>query len=397
MNFSLYIAKRYLFSKKGNHTITIITGIATVGIIIVSAALFIVLSGFLGLKSFSLQFLNISDPDIKITSVKGKSFFVTDSVQQILKENSKIIAFSKVIEERAFFEYNNKTHIAYIKGVDTSYTNVCKVDTTVYLGTWLNAAEFPKGIVVGNGISNALSTGIFNYDKSLKIYVPKPGRGYISSPKNSLQFIYTQPIGIYKLTDEVDNKFTFTSLNLAQQLLNYQPNQVSAIEIKIKNLDNKQEVITYLQNKLGDTFSIKTREQLNQVFYKMLNVENLVLYLIFTLIVVIALFNALGAIIMMILDKQNSITTLYNLGASIPSIRKIFVLQGFLLTLLGLFIGLTIGVILILIQKKYHPFMITEHIAYPVEFSLANLLLVMITVTTLGFITSKIAGRRVFP
>ncbi|AMC11578.1 ABC transporter permease [Lutibacter profundi] len=394
MNFPLYIAKRYLFSKSGNNTINIITFIAAIGVIIGTLALFIVLSGFSGLRSFSSGFLKTSDPDIKITSIKGKSYNFNTNIQKILKSQKGIVSFSKVIEERAFFEYNKKTHIAYIKGVDTNYVHVNNIDTTVYLGTWLDT-KIPLGVVVGNGISNTLSVGVFDFIEPLKIYVPKPGKGYITNPKNAFKKINTQPIGIFALTDELDKKFTFTSLELAQELLSYSPQQISAIEIKVKNLNNRAQIITELKAKLGSNFKIQTREQLNAVFYKMLNTENLASYLIFTLILIIALFNVIGAIIMMILDKKDNLKTLYSIGATIKEIKHIFVLQGFMLSLFGLFIGLSTGIILVLLQQKYQLFMITQHLAYPVELTLSNVITVIVTILILGFLASKIASSRI--
>ncbi|WP_456422616.1 ABC transporter permease [Lutibacter sp.] len=394
MNFPLYIAKRYLFSKSSNNTINIITFIAAIGVIVGTLALFIVLSGFSGLRSFSSGFLKTSDPDIKITSIKGKSYYFDTNIQKILKSQKGIISFSKVIEERAFFEYNKKTHIAYIKGVDTNYVHVNSIDTTVYLGTWLDS-KIPLGVVVGNGISNILSVGIFDFIEPLKIYVPKPGKGYIRNPKNAFNKINTQPIGIFALTDELDKKFTFVSLELAQELLNYSPQQISAIEIKVRNLNKRPEIITELKNKLGNSFKIQTREQLNAVFYKMLNTENLASYLIFTLILIIALFNVIGAIIMMILDKKDNLKTLYSIGATIKEIKQVFVFQGFMLSLFGLFIGLSAGVILVLLQKKYQLFMITQHLAYPVELTFSNIVTVIITILILGFLASKIASSRI--
>ncbi|MCF6168463.1 FtsX-like permease family protein [Lutibacter sp.] len=394
MNFPLYIAKRYLFSKSSNNTINIITFIAAIGVIVGTLALFIVLSGFSGLRSFSSSFLKTSDPDIKITSIKGKSYYFNSDIQKILKTQKGIVSFSKIIEERAFFEYNKKTHIAYIKGVDTNYVNVNSIDTTVYLGTWLDS-KIPLGVVVGNGISNILSVGVFDFIEPLKIYVPKPGKGYISNPKNAFNKINTQPIGIFALTDELDKKFTFVSLKLAQELLSYSPQKISAIEIKVRNLDKRPEIIAELKNKLGSNFKIQTREQLNAVFYKMLNTENLASYLIFTLILIIALFNVIGAIIMMILDKKDNLKTLYSIGATIKEIKQVFVLQGFMLSLFGLFIGLSAGVILVLLQKKYQLFMITQHLAYPVELTFSNIITVIITILILGFLASKIASSRI--
>jgi len=232
LNFPLYIAKRYLFSKSSNNTINIITFIAAIGVIVGTLALFIVLSGFSGLREFSIGFLNTSDPDIKITSKKGKSFLVSKEINSILDNEKGIAFYSKVIEERAFFDFKNKTHIAYIKGVDSNYIKVNRMDTTVYVGTWLDK-EIPLGAVVGNGISNLLSVGVFDFLEPLKIYVPKPGEGYITNPNNAFSKINTQAIGVFSLTDEMDRKFTFISLAVAQQLLNYTPNQVSAIEIRV--------------------------------------------------------------------------------------------------------------------------------------------------------------------
>ena len=394
MNFPLYIAKRYLFSKSSNNTINIITLIATIGVIIGTLALFIVLSGFSGLRTFSIRFLNTSDPDIKITASQGKSFYFTDSVKNSLDNQNNIASYSKVIEERAFFDFNKKTHIAYIKGVDSNYVHVNRLDTTVYVGTWLDT-NFPLGAVVGNGIADVLSIGVFDFIEPLKIYVPKPGKGYITNPKNAFNKIHSQPIGVFALTDEIDTKFTFISLELAQDLLKYFPDQISGIEIKVDNIKGRDQVIADLKNKLGPDFNIETREQLNAVFYKMLNTENFVSYLIFTLILIIALFNVIGAIIMMILDKRENLKTLHNLGATIKEIKRVFILQGFLLSVFGLIIGLSVGVILVLLQKKYHLFMITQHLAYPVEFTFFNVFSVMITILVLGFLASKIASSRI--
>ncbi len=394
MNFPLYIAKRYLFSKSSNNTINIITLIATVGVIVGTLALFIVLSGFSGLREFSVGFLNVSDPDIKITSEKGKSFLLTNEIKEALNNQKGIAFYSKVIEERAFFDFNNKTHIAYIKGVDANYTQVNSIDTTVFIGTWLDE-KIPSGVVVGNRISNTLSLGVFDFLEPLKIYVPKPGKGYITNPNKAFNQINTQPIGIFGLTDEIDRKFVFISLELAQELLSYKPEQLSAIEIKVENGNDRATIINDLESKLGPTYEIDTREQLNAVFYKMLNTENLASYLIFTLILIIALFNVIGAIIMMILDKRDNLKTLYSLGATIKDIKRVFILQGFLLSVLGLIIGLSAGIILVMLQKKYQLFMITQNLAYPVEFTFYNVFSVAVTILILGFLASKIASSRI--
>ena len=393
MNFSLYIAKRYLVSKSSNNAINIITLIATIGVIVSTIALFVVLSVFSGLKNFSLSFIRIADPDLKISVVKGKSFLFNDTVEKALI-NEKIANYTKVIEERAFFNYRDKSHIAIIKGVDSNYLHVNKLDTAVYFGDWLNY-EAKHTVVVGSGISNILSVGAYDFLEPLKIFVPKPGEGYITNPKTAFKSVSTQPIGICTWPSGLDRNSVYANLSLTELLLDYKPNQITGIEIKLSNDDYSQEVQNQLQNDLGDQYRVQTREQLNSVFYKMLNTENLASYLVFTLILIIALFNVIGAIVMMIIDKRNNLKTLFHLGADIKEIRKIFVLQGFLLTLFGLVIGLLIAIPFVLLQKKYGLIMITQNLAYPVDFHITNVLVVILTIVVLGYLAAKIASARI--
>ena len=393
MNFPLYIAKRYLFTKSSNNAINIITLIAALGVIVGTFALFIVLSVFSGLKEFSLDFIRVSDPDLKVSIEKGKTFLFTDSISSILQDE-KIAHYSKVVEERAFFNYRDKSHIASIKGVDANYLLVNNIDTAIYIGEWLDK-EAMQTVVIGNGVSSTLSLGTYDFIESLKVYVPKPGKGYINNPKTAFNQLNLQPVGVFKLTEELDKKYVFSHIELAQNLLNYKTNQISAIELKLATDVDEKEVIQLLQNKLGNSYKIETREQLNAVFHKMLNTENLVSYLVFTLILIIALFNVIGAIVMMILDKKDNLKTLFSLGATIREIKRIFILQGFLLTFFGLLIGLFLSITFVILQKKLGFIMITTELAYPVEFRIINVIIVFITILILGFLAARIASSRI--
>lgn len=394
MNFSYYIAKRYLVAKNSNNAINIITLIASFGVIVGSLALFIILSGFSGLRVFSYSLLDVSDPDIKITATQGKTFLFTEEVHQILQNNKDIEASSKIIEERVFLRYKGKEHIAYIKGVDENYANITQIDSALHVGAWLNP-EFQNTAVIGNGISYKLSLGILNFGEPLKLYVPKPGKGYILNPSAAFYSVSTQITGVYSGTEEFENKFVFVHLSLAKELLRYQENQISGIEIKLKEASLSEDFRDQLQKQLGSTFKVQTKAQLNELFYKVINTENFISYLIFTLIVIIALFNVIGAIIMMIIDKRQNLKTLFNLGATVKEIKKIFVLQGFLLTFVGMSIGLLIGVVLVFIQQEFGLFMITQNLPYPVAFRFSNLFVVIATILVLGFLASKIASSRI--
>tara|TARA_B110001454_G_scaffold188887_1_gene187143 strand:- start:335 stop:1537 length:1203 start_codon:yes stop_codon:yes gene_type:complete len=393
LNFPLYIAKRYLFSKTSNNAINIITIIASFGVIVGALALFIILSGFSGLRTLSYSLLDVSDPDIKITSTKGKTFLYTKDVQQTLENNTSIYAFSKVIEERVFLEYNDKNEIAFIKGVEENYTSITNIDSVLNLGNWLDK-ELPKTAVVGNGISRKLSLGILNFGEPLSIMVPKPGTGFIN-PNNAFYKMNVQVVGLYSGTEDFENKFVFVSMNDAHNLLNFKENQFTGIEIKLKDNSEANFFSEQLQEQLGSEFKVQTKQQLNEVFYKVINTENFVSYLIFTLIVIIALFNVIGAIIMMIIDKKSNLKTLFSLGATIDEIKRIFVYQGFLLTFSGMILGLSIGILIVIIQKQFGLFMITQNLPYPVEFRFSNLFIVIITITVLGFIASKIASSKI--
>jgi lipoprotein-releasing system permease protein len=382
-----------LFSKTSNNAINIITIIASFGVIIGSLALFIILSGFSGLRTFSYNLLDVSDPDIKITTSIGKSFLITEDLQQTLNVNTSINVISKVIEERVFLEYNEKTEIAFVKGVEENYTKISNIETSLNAGTWLHK-DYSNTAVIGRGISNKLSLGISNYGVPLKIMIPKPGKGFIN-PRRPFYEIDTQIVGIYSGTEEFEGAFVYTSIAKARELLRFKENQVTAIELKLENSQVSDEVAFVLRDALGGDFKVQTKEQLNEVFYKVINTENFVSYLIFTLIVIIALFNVIGAIIMMIIDKKANLKTLFNLGATIKEIKRIFIIQGFLLTFLGMCIGLLLGVALVFLQKEFEIFMIVPNLAYPVEFRITNLLIVFFTITILGFIAAKIASSRI--
>lgn len=381
-----------MFSKTSTNAINIITIIASFGVVVSSIALFVILSGFSGLRTFSYSLLDVSEPDIKISAAIGKSFYFTDAIQTILDSNPTIEEVSKVIEERVFLEYNGKNEISYIKGVDQNYNKVTQIDSAIVVGNWLDF-QFVNTAVLGRTISNKLSVGVYNFGEALQIMIPKPGTGFIN-PQNAFYKTKVQIVGLYTGTEDFENTYVFTTLDQARNLLHFAENQLSSLELKLKSESNPDEVVIALQQQLGDQFRIQTKAQLNAVFYKVINTENFVSYLIFTLIAIVALFNVIGAIIMMIIDKKSNLKTLFNLGATLKEVKSIFVYQGFLLSFLGMMLGLLLGIILVILQQKYSLFMITDTIPYPVELRFSNILIVFVTITILGFVAAKIASSR---
>ncbi|MFG6685280.1 ABC transporter permease [Mariniflexile sp. HNIBRBA6329] len=393
MNFPLYIAKRYLRSKSSNNAINFITIIAIVGVILGSASLFIVLSGFAGLKDFTLQFSSIIDPNLKAETSKGKSFELTDSEIFKLNNLDEIAMYSKIVEERVIIASQDKNTLANIKGVDERYQDVVDFDSVIEHGNWIE--QNSRQIVVGWGIANSLSLGLLDYTKPVNIYVPKPGKGQITSTKNAFNSIKVVNVGVFFVNEKLNDTYIFSPIGLAQNLLNYEPNQVTAIEFKLKEGVDESVAIEKIKTILGDKVILKNRAQLNDALYKMLNTENLAVYLIFTLVLIIAFFNVIGSLIMMMLDKKRSLNTLFNIGVTVKDIRRIFFYQGSLMSIVGGFIGIIVSLIVVFLQKTFSLVMITPSLPYPVTIRFGNLILVFLTISVLGIIASKIASVRI--
>ncbi|WP_452219968.1 ABC transporter permease [Lacinutrix salivirga] len=393
MNISLYIAKRYLRSKSSNNAINFITILAIIGIILGAASLFVVLSGFAGLKDFTLEFTSIVDPDLKAETTVGKSFILTETQEQEIANIEGIASYSKVIEERVIASFDGLKHPAYIKGVDANFPVVNAVDSVIVQGSWL--APKTNQIVVGWEISRQLSFGVLDYNKFVNLYVPNPGTGQISSVKQAFSSVKTVNIGIYDINEELNNKYIYTSIETAQELLGYQPNQISSIEFKLNKNADEASVVSQLSSLLGNDIKIKNRLQLNDALYKMLNSEYLFVYLLLTLVSVILIFNVIGSLIMMILDKKKTLNTLFNIGATVKTIRNIFFLQGSIMTIVGTAIGLFLGYIIVLAQQTFEWVMITPSLPYPMSVHVENLVLVFVTISILGVLASKLAASRI--
>ena len=393
MNISFYIAKRYLRSKSSNNAINFITIIAGIGVVLGAASLFIVLSGFAGLKDFTLQFSSIVDPDLKAETTIGKSFVLTNDQTNKLKALKEVALYSKIIEERVIIASDDKNDIVTLKGVDESFQSVTSIDSVIVQGGWFT--QEANQVVVGWGVSSTLSLGVLDYSKVLNIYVPKPGKGQITSTNNAFNSIRAINVGVFDINEKINDTYVYGSLDLAQHLLNYDENQITGIEFRLVSGTDENTAKEKIQAILGDNVIIKNRSQLNDALYKMLNTENLAVYLIFTLVLIIALFNVIGSIIMMILDKKKTLNTLFNLGATLKDIKRIFFFQGSLMTLVGGLIGIFLGFIIILLQKSFALVMITSSLPYPVTIKFENFLVVFLTISVLGVLASKIASVRI--
>lgn len=363
------------------------------GIIASTMALFVFLSVFSGLKEFSLNFANVSDPDLRLETNSGKTFHVSQKQEESLHKSKYIASFSKIIEERVYFMYDNKELVAHIKGVDNQFIKVTDFNKHLYAGEWFENNS--ENVVIGADVSRKLGLGLFDYNNALEAYVPKPGKGDIENPSEAFNKTLLFPSGIYSINEELDGKFVFCSIGLAQHFLTMKNNEITNLEIKLKPnaVENQaREELTFI---FGNAIKIKNRAQLNDSLYKMLQSENLFIYLFSTLVVILTLFCLAGAIVMIIIDKRENLKTLYNLGLTQTSIRSIFFTQGILITIFGLTLGLSLAIAIILLQQQFALIMITPSMPYPVLFEWQNIFIVIMTIAILGILSSWIASGTV--
>ncbi len=397
MKAILFIAWRYVRSKSSQNVINIINRMSIFVLIIGGASLMIVLAGFSGLRTFSMSFSNFFDPDLKIFPKIGKIFSLSPMQEAALKESGVVASYTKVLEERVFLNSRGKNYIAYIKGVDENYPKVNAVDSILVISPkeWLLSEDY---VVVGNIIAETLNLGLFTSTTPLQIIVPKAGKGSITSSSTPYREETVLLSDYYQVTEDLDSKYVFATLSLAQRLTGVQSNEVSAIEIKLSKGVSVTEGKKHLQKVLGDAFVIKDRMALNEDLYKMFQTENLATYLIFTLVLIVALFNLVGAIIMMILDKRKNLYTLFALGMTERQIRSIFFLQGVIVSLLGAIFGVGLGVGIAWLQKTYPMLYINPNaavpIAYPMDIRLLEIVVVFFTIFVLGIIASAIGASR---
>ena len=382
-----------MFSKNSKNAINIIAKIAITAAAVGSIALFIVLSGFSGLRDFSLQFTNVFDADLKVYSYQGKSIQFTEELENRISNIKGIEAYTKIIEERVFIQYRGKNHVAKIKGVDPNFKHVIPIDSILFLNNWLTPNR--DEVVIGLGVSKKLSLGVLDYGNLLEIYVPKPGGGQILNAADAFTKRKAVASGVYSVNEELDSEYLFSDIDYARSLLAMKANEVTSIEIKLSSVANEDFIKSEIKSIFKKNVIVKNRMQQNDGLYKMLNIENLFVYLFVSLIAAIAIFNITGTIIMIIIDKRDNIKTLISLGLTIKEIKKIFFYNGLLMTSTGLLIGLLFGIIVVFIQQKFGFVSIASNMPYPVKLEFINVVIVFMTILFLGGIASKIASTRV--
>jgi len=386
MNLSLFIAKRYLISKKSHNAINIITFISVAGVCIGTMALIIVLSAFNGISNLVFGLYNTFDPDIKITPKEGKTF-IPDSSFEKIKKMEGVVYYTEVLQENALLKYDDKQVIATIKGVSNDFVKMTRIDTVIREGQFLLHHDSIDYAVIGYGIARRLNISLTDFMNPLEIYVPKRGNQSYLNPADAFLIRSVEVSGIFSLNDDFDYRYSLIPLSLARELLN-RKNELSAIELGIKPEADKEKVQKEIKEVIGKGFDIKSRYEQNEVLFKTINSEKWWTFLILAFILVIATFNVIGSLTMLIIEKKKDIQTLMFLGADKTLIRKIFMREGLMITLTGAFSGLLLGLLVCWIQMKFKLVPFSEGFvvdSYPIKIIPMDLAMVFVTVLLIGF------------
>ena len=382
MRFTHLLALRYAFGLRKKVAVTLISRFAAFIISVAVFAFFVVLSVFGGLSEFGLQFTHAFDPDIRITSAMNRQFVVDGNVFVAVQNHPDVTLTSATLSQEMMLRFKDRTAFANIIGVDSLFYAVVEGKTMV--GEWVQPGAYE--LVLGIGVLSQLGNAAYDHPEGITLLVPKRrSTSVLNQQAFSAQSAFVR--GVFQIGASIDENTAYAPIDMVQQISRTTKNQAGALYVKLADNADEISVRQDLGKILGNEYSIKTRAELNPALYKMLKTERIVVIAILTLVVLIALFNVVGAIIMTLLEKKNNIKTLHKLGATAPALRWVFFVQGLLLTGLGSGIGLILAVIVVWLQKSFGFFIIPgSDLPYPVALewsSLWNILLVVGGLTTL--------------
>jgi lipoprotein-releasing system permease protein len=388
VKLSLYIAKRYLFAKKSRNAINVISSISVAGVTVGTMALIIVLSVFNGLESLVRSIFNTFDPDLMITPAEGKTFIPDSSALKLLSKINGVACYSLCVEENALLRYGEKQYVATIKGVDENYAQVTGIDSSMWDGGFVLRSEQGRPYAIpGIGIANYLGIRI-NFITPLNIYVPKRKGNADLNPEDAFIRNYIFPSGIYQVEQEYDSKYVFIPIDFARELLEYK-SEVSSLEIKFEKDVKESAVQKDVVKLFGKDFIVQNKYEQQEIFYKVMKSERLAIFFILTLILIIASFSIIGSLTMLIIEKERDIGILRSLGADNTLIRKIFIFEGWLISIIGAFAGILLGFAVCWIQQKYGIIRLQSESlivnAYPVVMKVKDFIIVPATVLIIGF------------
>ncbi len=400
MNFSFYIAKRYLVSKKSHNIINIISGISVAGITIGTMALIIVLSVFNGFEGLVISLFNNFNPDLVITPAEGKTIQSSHFPSEKIKAIKGVAFFMEVIEENVLIQNGDKQHFGQIKGVSEDYANMSGLDSCIIDGEYKLKPDGFNHAVIGSGVAYYLDFRMKLQEQVISILAPKKTSGFNINPEKDFNRRNILVSGVFMVEQSFDSKYILAPFTFVKEILDYE-DEISYVEIGLSEKANSDKVQSEIKALLGDSFKVKNRFEQQELLYKIMKSEKWAIYMILTFILLIATFNVIGSLSMLILDKKKDIAVLQSMGADNRLIRRIFMLEGSLISMIGAVSGLILGTIICVLQMQFGlvglgdangSFIVN---AYPVVMQWPDFIYIFFTVSLIGILAAWIPTRRI--
>ncbi len=397
MIFPLYIARRYLLSRKRHNAINLISAISAFGVMGGSMAFILVLSVFNGFEGVVLSLFNAFHPDIRITASEGKTLSLTPDERQTIDRIPDIVHFHEVIEEIALLRYRGKQNIATLKGVDDNYGEMSGLDTLIYAGDFVISEGGLSRGVLGAGVAFRLGAMIDDMQNPVLVYI---GNRFASPGDMTSAFTVREirPAGIFTVQQDIDSRYVLVPLGLMREMLEYD-NEVTSLELGLAKEASASKVKQQLKRSLGNKYTVQDKYEQQALLYRIIRSEKWAIFAILTFILLLAIFNIIGSLTMLILEKKKDIAIMQTMGATNRMVRRIFLLEGLLISFLGVISGLVIGGIIAWAQQKWGFISIgaTDTLvidAYPVKINPADFVLIFLSVMSIGFLAAWLPVRR---
>ena len=399
MRLASFIAGRYLFARKSHNVINVISAISVVGMAIGTAALTIILSIYNGFDSLVRDMMGNLEPDILITPSKGKVFVPEGECYDWIYAQESVASMCTVLQEQVFISYDGHQGVAIAKGMDAIAQEESPIRENIRDGKFeFRHGDIPEGVV---GVGLAYKMGINpRFLAPIQLYYPSRTRKLSpSSPSSSIEYINIWPSGLFSINSEIDNSYILLDIDKMRELLEYSGEEVSAVEIRMKDGCEARElkrVIDGISERLGEDFTVSDRFRQNESLYKMMKYEKASIYLILIFVILIIGLNIHASLSMLIIEKREDISTLRAMGAGEKLIRRVFVLEGWFISLLGLAIGLLMGLAFCLLQQRFGLISMPGNFviqAYPVVLKASDLLITALSVAILGYLIAALTER----
>jgi lipoprotein-releasing system permease protein len=390
MSFSFFVARRYRLSSTKFNTVRLISHFASFVVGVAVCAFFVIQSVFSGLHDFGLSYSSSIDPDLKINSVGSFSFIMADTVIVKLEQVKGVAVAAPIFSQEAVLRFEQQHKLVTLIGVDSRYDQLFGISDRIPVGRMVS--DSGEELLLGYGTTIDLGAGLYDYDGFIECLLPKQGA---INPLDPNPFIsrWATNVGVFQMSEEVDYNYAFAPLSFVWSLTNAPTNTYTAVDVKVDNNAKKNALIEEIQRIIGSGFEVIEKKALNPALYRMLQTERVAIYLILSLVLTIALFNVVGAIVMMVLDKRNQLQTLLGMGSSVNEIRQIFFYQGLLLSGIGGFFGLVVGIGVVVAQSISEFILVPgTQLPYPIAFSFENLSALLLIWGMLSVVTAWIAS-----